>query len=283
MLELADKRQSNVFQDGTDNNPIFLDSPNWCWVPNEGMRLNGSKMEKIRYLENDTSISVEDQDLRKVVVDRTKNKIIFEKGYAYLYKSESTEQLIEFLTTATYCKSAPRPINSGATVLYDIVNLSAKAEQANEGEEEVVEALSLLYKLRSKVEGKYVYNEAKIESYANLLSVYGGQSPAENFKALNDIAKAKPKDFVAVVSAFDNTVKTEVAQALELKVISFADGIASFTSDDKVIKQLGSEAKNKGQQIEVISDFLKTSEGTEFLTKMRALTDAEKQKKSANK
>ena len=27
MLELRDRRQSNVFQDGTDNNPIFLDAP----------------------------------------------------------------------------------------------------------------------------------------------------------------------------------------------------------------------------------------------------------------
>lgn len=285
MLELFDKRKSNVFLTGTDQNPVFLDAPERAWIPNSGFRVtDDGKMQKIRYLENDTSIIVDDQDARKVEVDKKKNKIEFEKSYLYITLDPTTATLAEYLTTNLHCKSAPnRPANSGATILYDIVKLDEKAERQHEGEEIVVEALHLLYKLRKKEEGRYVYNEEKIEAYTKILSLYGGESPAEKFSALNTLAKTRPEEFVSLITTLDSTVRTEVAQALQMKVISFSDDVASFADGDKVIKPLPSDAKTAAQKIEFVSDFLKTSEGNEFLTEMRARVDAEKQKKLANK
>lgn len=285
MLELRDRRQSNVFQDGTDNNPIFLDAPNFCWIPNEGMRLNEvtNKLEKIRFLENDTSILVEDQDARKVLVDKTKNKITFEKGLAYLYVSQNTEHLIEYIKTALYCGSSKRPKNCQATILYDVVDLAKKAEQVNEGEKDVVEALSILYKLKNKKDGLYVYNEEKIELYSNLLSVYGGETTAEKFNALILIAKTRPIDFISLVSTFDNTIKEEVGQAIKMDIISVTDGVASFSDGDKIIKPFPQEIKTSAQKIEFIADYLRTPEAAELLTEMRVRVDSKKQQKLANK
>lgn len=285
MLEWKDKRKSNVFPTGMDDNPEFLDCPKWGVVPSEGFRYNeeSKRLEKIRYVENDTSILVEDQDIRKVFVDKRRSKLIFNDGFAYFYRSESAQHQIDYLTQALYCGSAARPKNCGATILYDVIDLSKKAEQANEGEEEVVQALHILYQLRKKSDGGFTYNEERIDAYVKLFNIFGGNSPSENFKALTDIAKARPLDFVSLASTFDNTIKTEVGQALKNKIISFADNVASFVDGSKIIKPFGSEKMNTAQQIEFVADYLRTSEGNEHLTEMRARLESEKQKTLANK
>lgn len=289
-LELVDKRNSNFFLDGTDHNPIFLNAPDMCWIPNQAFRAkevvdaNGKKKivhEKIRYIENDTSIVVEDQEARKVIFDKKQNKIQFEKSYISIPKTPENETLCEYLLTAFWNKSAPhRP--AGATALYDVIKIVEKAEKLNDDDEKSTKAKYVLFGLRKKEGDGYVYDEAKLNAYCNLLNVYGDNEPSVQFRTLLTIASNDPERFLSLVSVFDNTVKTEVQHAFEMKIISFDDGVAAFSDGNKIIKPLTTEKTNK-DKITAVADFLNTPEGTHLLTELRARVEAEKNKKLTNK
>lgn len=297
LFELVDKRPSNFFLDGTEKNPVFLDAPDMAWVYNTGFcakeveeigddgKPTGKKKivnAKIRYIENDTSIFVEDQEARKVAFNPKGSKIHFEKSYLYLTKTPSTENLIEYLTKVYYNENAPhRP--ETATARFRVVNLKEKAEQSNIDEELVIEAKSLLYKLRTKSKDGYKYNDEKIEKWCSLFNVYAGDDISIKFKTLSQIAGSDPENFIKLISVFDSGINTEVHHALEAKIISISDGVVSFENGAKIIKILSKDKMNIKDAIEEVSDFLQTSEGTPFLTELRAKVEAKTNKKLANK
>lgn len=297
IFEWCDKRDSGFFLDGTDRNPVYLNAPERAWIPNTGFcakeidevdvhgKPTGKKRivnTKIRYIENDNSIFLEDQEARKVEFNKKGNKIFMEKGYMYITETPSSKPLLEYLLCAYYRKSAPHRPDS-VTPLYDIVKLNERAEKNNYDEELVIEAKSLLYKLRSKVKDGYQYNEEKVNKYCSLFNVYAGDDIAVKFSTLSQIAGSDPEKFIKLISIFDSSINTEVHQAIDMKIISIADGVASFTDGEKILKIMSKEKLPVKDAIEEISDFLQTSEGTGLLTELRARVEAKTNKKLANK
>lgn len=303
ILELIDKRESGFVLDGTQGTPNEqrIDYSERCYFPNIGKAAREKKDEKgqvvkdakgnpvieyadIRYIPGDSSIWVEDQERRRVSVNpRDTNKLYFEKNLMVIPDSPGTRTLREFMLVNFANGEAPnRP--STADALYKVVKLDKKADKVNEEEGVIAEAWYKATLLRKKDgKGGYIYDEDNINSYAKLLNVHGGDSPSEKLVAITHFAKTRPSDFLRLITVFDNTVATEVHEALSLKVISVEDGVATFSDSEKVIKPLGSEKLTKDEKIAVIADFLKTPEGNQHLTEMRAKISVEKEKKLANK
>lgn len=295
-LELCDRRDSGFIQDDTLDSPhkIRLNCSDISWIPNESYATFVEKNEDgsetlvqkfIRYVANDRSIDAEDQEKRKVPYNRKSDahKIHFKKGLFTLTKTPSTRALWEYMTSTYLNEDAPhRPDTADA--LFRVIKVDKKVEAINEDDAIRTEAKNLVYSLRKRDgKGGFIYEENKIDAYCNLIGSYGAESFPQKIAALAAWATARPLDFIKLISVFDNTITTEVAQALELRLISFEGGVASFSDGDKIIKPLGSEATTKDKKIEIVADFLKTPEGNEMLTELRARVEIAKQNKLKNK
>jgi hypothetical protein len=65
---------------------------------------------------------------------------------------------------------------------------------------------------------------------------------------------------------------------LELGVIEIVDNVVQYRDKDEIVKSLGTQKLNKKQQIDALSDYLKTPDGNEALTKLRASLEVAKEK-----
>lgn len=298
-LEAADMRGSGFILDGTENTPtpIELRSADRLWIPNTGFMGKEVKNSdgtthienvEIRYIAHSKYIEVETQVEKKVKYDKMDakndaNKITMEKGVMTIIKTPSNRPLTDYLENVFWNLDAPnRP--ETAQALFKVVRLDKKARVVNEDDMIRTEAKSIVYKLQKKnAKGEWEFDEDKIDSYCKVLDIVGGDSYDERLYALRVHAEADPAHFVELILSLDSRMNTEVSQAVKLDVIEFVDGVAQFKNGTEVIKYFGDEKLNKSQQIERLADFLKTNEGTPFLTKIRAEVESAQNKKLSNK
>lgn len=285
LLELATKRNSGWVQKGSEgSNPIYRNTSEMEYMDSEGFM--GKKLPdgsiqnvKIRYIQGEDEILWDKQEERKLTPRRKDSKIIFHNGFMTVVKSGSTRGLFDYCANVYANENAPNREHSSATVVFRVVDLNKKAEEINESEETVVMALAEVYKLRKKnSKGGYDYDEAKIDSYASVLNIHGGDGPGQKIKAISDFAKLKPEVFMKSITAFNSVVSTEVAHSLELGVIEFEGNVAQYREGNEIIKSLGTQKLNKNQQVDALSDYLKTPDGNEALTKLRAKLEVAKEK-----
>jgi len=280
-LELIEKRNSGFVKNGTDGTAFHeeLNCPNLRWIPNSGFKAIMEKhgdadvvaFKEIRWVKNCSTIDKNEQDQRNIKPNRVEDKIPFEKGFATVVREGSTISLYDYLNDVFYNKdSLNRPETADA--IYRVMQLDKQAEEIDESDIEMADAIKLVASLRTQVGTKdksYKYNEERLDAMCAICNVYA-DSTATKFHALMSLAKARSKWFVDLVVKFEQTILTEVTHAAELEVIRFDGNTALYTNEDKVIKNLGTGNLAKDTKIEKLSDFLKTKEGNPHLTELRA-------------
>lgn len=280
-IELFDKRSSGFILVGTENTPApeELDCPTVRWIPNEGLMADTKdgyrKDVRIRFINGCDSILVEEQEKRGFKPNRFEDKILFEKGYATVFREGSTVGLFDYLTKVYYNSDAPDRSPTAAK-LFKLVKLDKEAEGYNE--EEVVRAHAIIFVdgLAIKTGNTYQYKEDRIDALCNLLGLVA-DTPATKMFELMRRAKSDPRSFMQLVEKFEQTIVTEISHALELNVIKFEDNTAMYSNEGKVIKNLGTQKLNKDKKIEALADYLSSRDGNEMLTELRAKLDLAKE------
>ena len=287
-LELIEKRNSGFVKNGTDGTAFHeeLNCPNIRWIPNSGFKAveedhNGTKtivFKEIRWIKHCSIIDKDEQDRRNIKPNRIEDKIPFEKGFATIAREGSTISLYDYLEDVFYSKdSKNRPETADA--IYRVMQLDKQAEEIDESDIEMADAIKLVASLRtqvSKSDKSYKYNEERLNAICTVCAVYA-DSPATKFHALMSLAKARSKWFLDLVVRFEQTILTEVTHAVELEVIRFDGNTALYKDEEKVIKNLGTGNLSKDTKIEKLSDFLKTTEGNSHLTELRAKIEVAKE------
>lgn len=286
-LELLEKRNSGFVKNGTDGTAFHeeLNCPNIRWIPNSGFKAVKEKhgdgevvaFKEIRWVKNCSTIDKDEQDRRNIKPNRMEDKIPFEKGFATVVREGSTISLYDYLKDVFYSKdSENRPETADA--IYRVMQLDKQAEEIDESDIEMADAIKLVASLRTQVSAKdrsYKYNEERLDAMCTICNVYA-DSVATKFHALMSLAKARSKWFLDLVVKFEQTILTEVTHAVELEVVRFDGNTALYKDDEKVIKNLGTGNLAKDTKIEKLSDFLKTKEGNPHLTELRAKVEVAK-------
>jgi hypothetical protein len=286
-LELIEKRNSGFVKNGTDGTAFHeeLNCPNIRWIPNSGFKAVAEKhgesdviaFKEIRWIKNCSTIDKDEQDRRNIKPNRIEDKIPFEKGFATVAREGSTISLYDYLKDVFYSNdSENRP--STADAIYRVMQLDKQAEEIDESDIEMADAIKLVASLRTQTSVKdksYKYNEERLDAMCAICNVYADSS-ATKFHALMSLAKARSKWFLDLVVKFEQTILTEVTHAVELEVVRFDGNTALYKDDEKVIKNLGTGNLAKDTKIEKLSDFLKTKEGNPHLTELRAKIEVAK-------
>lgn len=284
-LELVEKRNSGFVKQGTEGTPFHeeLNCPNIRWIPNSGFRAveeeqNGKQVtvyKEIRWIKNCNTIEKDEQERRGIKSQPFEDKIPFEKGFATVVRNGSTISLFDYLKDVFYNENSKnRPETADA--IYRVMEIDKKAEEIDESDIEMADAIKLVASLRtqtSKQDKTYKYNEERLNSICELCAVYA-DSTATKFHALMSLAKARSKWFLDLVVRFEQTILTEVTHAVELEIIRF-DG-NTVLDGDKVLKNLGTGNLSRDTKIERFSDFLKTNEGNPILTELRVKIEVAK-------
>lgn len=285
-LELVEKRNSGFVKQGTEGTPFHeeLNCPNIRWIPNSGFKAveeeqNGKIVtvyKEIRWIKNCNTIEKDEQERRGIKSQPFEDKIPFEKGFATVVRNGSTISLYDYLKDVFYNESSKnRPETADA--IYKVMEIDKKAEEIDESDIEMADAIKLVASLRTKIGSKdsitYKYNEDRLNALC-IVCVVHADSPATQFHALMSLAKARSKWFLDLVVKFEQTILTEVTHAVELEIIRF-DGNTVFDGD-KVLKNLGTGNLSRDTKIERFSDFLKTNEGNPILTELRAKIEVAK-------
>lgn len=278
-IELCKKGHSGFFQDDTidTQNPIELVSASLTFIPTIGSRIiqwkdkNGKMMkksEKIQWIKGEEIIAYDEQQRAGLAPERSGNVITIEKDSAIIVREGSTIGLHDYINDATYNESNPdRPAK--ATALYRTIKIDDKAEQMNEHDIQLADALIYIKSLSEKIsEGKYTYKEDKIDMLCNLF-VVGAETFPQKLAALSSYAKINPKKFIETVHKFEQTTITELSHGLQLDVWKFDGNVAVYVKKDKVIRNLGSEKLKHDQKIEQLASWFRTSEGNEAYTEYR--------------
>jgi hypothetical protein len=280
-LELTEKRNSGFVKQGTEGTSFHeeLNCPNISWIPNSGFRAveedhNGVKttvFKEVRWIKNCPTIDKEDQERRNIKPNPFEDKIPFEKGFATVVRNGSTISLYDYLTDVFFNEnSIGRPETADA--IYKIMQLDKQAEEIDESDIVMADAIKLVASLRIQTSAKdktYKYNEERLTAICELCAVYADSIPTK-FHALMSLAKARSKWFMDLVEKFEQTIVTETTHAVELKVVRFDGNTVLYTDGEKVIKNLGTGNLSLDTKIERLADFLKTKEGNEHLTELRA-------------
>jgi hypothetical protein len=281
-FRLTDRKGSGFIQDGTENtsNPIELRNPKVRYIPNEGYRM-GTKVdpktgktirfhEKIRFIRGIPEISVEQQKLMGVEPNRQtkEDKIIITDGEAIVARDPGNEGLFDYLSQVFYNKSAER--SPKATEIFETVEPDKEAEQDNEFDHALADALIYLKPLSKKVgDGLYRYNEEKIDGLCSLFNVFA-ETHATRLTALTKFAKTVPLKFMQAVTLWEQITETEITHALKLSVIKFDKNVAVYVNSEKVIKSLGTEKLSNDEKVSVLADWLRTSDGYEAYNELKA-------------
>jgi len=280
-LELVEKRNSGFVKNGTEGTSFHeeLNCPNISWIPSSGFKAieeeqNGSKVtvfKEIRWIKNCNIIDKEEQERRNIKPNHKEDKIPFEKGFATVVRNGSTISLYDYLVDVFFNEgSALRPETADA--IYRVMQIDKKAEEIDESDIVMADAIKLVASMRALIDKKektYRYNEERINAICELCAVYA-DSVATRFHALMSLAKSRSKWFMDLVEKFEQTIITETTHAVELKVVRFDGNTALYTDGEKVIKNLGTGNLSLDTKIERLADFLKTREGNEHLTELRA-------------
>lgn len=284
-IEACDKRPSGFVKDGTEHTPFReeLNAPTVLWVnassfacekDQKGVRHN----VKIRFINNCDIIDPVEQEKRGFKPNKNSDKILIHKGYASIIREGSTIGLYDYLEKSYYNQDNPdRPDTASAR--YRMVRLDKQAEELNEDDEMMADAIKLVSSLRSKIgAGKgYKYNEERIDAMCGIANVYADDYP-QKVHVLMSLAKSRPAWFLETVTVFEETINTEISQALQLNVIRFDGNVAQYADGSEIIKSLGTEKLSHEAKIEKLGDYLKTKEAADVLTKFRAKVELVKSK-----
>lgn len=288
-LELCEKRNSGFVKQGTEGTAFHeeLNCPNISWIPNRGFGavkeihdgVETTVNKELRWVKHCNIIDLNEQETRKIKPNFFEDKIPFDKGYATVVRDGATISLYDYLVSAFYNKSNPdRPV--GADALYQVMQLDKVAEEINEADIEMADAIKLVESLRIKTGDKktpYKYNEERINAMCDICRVHA-ETPAQKLYALMALAKNKARWFLDLVVKFEETINTEVAHAIELKVVMFEGNTAVDAEDKSVIYNLGAGNYKHEKKIEMLADYLKSKDGTEALTILRAKVSVAKEK-----
>jgi len=290
LIELVDQGSSGFFQDDTigTTTPIELRAPGIRFLPNEGYRrgvkteiVNGKEVntyynEKIRYIKNETVISVAEQ--RRLGIEPNplsrEDKIAIEKGYATVVREGSTIGLYDFFIEAYFNEGNPHR-SPKANALWRILELDKQAEKFNEDELVSADAVKYVGSLYQKTgKNQYTYFEDKIDAVCDLMAVHA-DTYATRIKALLMLAKQRPKWFLNLASKLDQVVITEVLQAYKLNVIRFEENAVIFTDKKKVVKSFASgKPLDVEQMVSLFAEFLRTKDGHTSYMELKAELDA---------
>lgn len=296
-VELYEKGESGFIKQGTEGTPFEerLQFPSRRYIPTEGMRkgvkkstalINGESKEvetryneKIRWIANETEISVARQ--KELGIDWENggryNKIAIDKGYLTVAREGSGVGLYDYLTQVFYNVDAPGR-SQNATKIFRIIQKDKEAEVYNESEMIAVDAVKYVGTLVTKVaEGQYKYNQEKLDGLCQIMNIWA-ETNATKIKALFVNAKDHPKDFMELVTIWENTTVTEVTQALKLKVLAFDKNMVMYPAKDKVAKSLGTENLKYDEKIARYADWLRTSDGHEAYLELKAELEAAQDK-----
>lgn len=288
-LELCEKRNSGFVKQGTDGTAFHeeLNCPNISWIPNRGLGSvkeihNGVETmvyKELRWMKHCDTIDFNEQEKRGFKPNFHEDKIPFEKGFATVVRDGGTIWLYDYVVGVCWNKSNPdRPV--GADAIYQVMQLDKQAEEINEGDIEMADAIQLVSSLRLKTGSKetpFKYNEERLSALCSIFQVFA-ETPAQQLYALMSLAKAKPRWFLDLAVKFEQTILTEVSHALELKVIMFDGNTSVYCEGDEIIRNFGAGNYKHEKKIELLADYLKTSEATEALTKLRAKVAVAKDK-----
>jgi hypothetical protein len=289
-IELCDLKSSGFIQDGTENtsNPIEINYPSVKFIPNVGYRrgvkkeIRGGKEvetfynEQIRFIRNETEISVQRQKELGIEPSPKMDKIIIEKGVAVVERDANNIGLYDFLHDVYYNKSVPNR-SQKATAIFQIIEKDERAEEDLDYDTALADAMVYLTKLSQKVGDKlYKYDEDKIDGLCSLFTVFS-DTPATKLRSLIAFAKTTPLRFMQAVTLWEQITETEITQALNLNVIGFDANVALYKNKDKVIKSLGVEKMKQAEKISKLADWFKTSDGNEAYTEFRVELEAAKQ------
>lgn len=285
MIEVADQADSGFILDGTQNTPApqQLRAPSVLWLPANGYRTveeNGRKKNvKIRFIKNCDIIDPVEQDKLGIKPNPKEDKILLNSGVNFIVNEGATIGLYNYLKVANYNASAPlRP--DTATARYRELELNKKAEEINEDDFVMGEAIEVVKSLVTKTGKKdvpYVYDEQRIDALCQLLNVTA-DTPSQKVFALMSVAKVRSLWFMETVTKFESVIAIEVAQAMQAEVVYFDGNTALFSDDQKVIVALGTGKISHENKIEKLANFLKTHEGAESLSILRAKLEVAKNK-----
>jgi hypothetical protein len=288
-LEYCDKRNSGFVKDGTAGTPFHeeLSAPSVAWIPNKSKRAVIEKIggvetlvyKDIRWINGCNTIDPQEQERIGVKPNPKEDLIMFEKGYATMAKEGSTLSLYDYLEVSLLNKNNPhRP--PSLEPLYQVQQLDKEAEELNESEIEIADAIHLVSELRIKTGNKetpYKYDEDRINLICEVCQVMG-DTPSIKLSNLMRLAKVKPRWFLDLVTKFEQTIVTEVAHALELQVIRFDANTAQYAEGDKILRALGSGHLGHEKKISLLAQYLGSSEGAQDLTELRAHIEVAKKK-----
>lgn len=291
-LELCDQRDSGFIQDGTENTPHQnqLRAPGARFIPNVGYRrgvkeetVKGKKVntkfnEKIQYIRNETEISAERQKFLGIEKSSLakEDKIVVEKGYMTVAREGAYIGLYDYIMQSYY-NETNKERSEKATAIYRIVERNKEAEESNEMDIMVLDAMNFVSKLYTKIEkGKYTYNTAKIDGICEMLQIFA-ESEALKIKAISQYGRLHPEIFLKKVTKWEQITETEVTHGLQLGVIGFNKGVVQYMAKDKIIKTID-EKMSKDEKISSLADWFRISDGHEAYMEFQAELEAAKDK-----
>jgi hypothetical protein len=274
-IELRDKRPSGFILNGTHGtkHEVQLDAPTARFIPNIVYRinckeqtLNGKNLktpmnEAIRWIKNETEISVEVQKERGIIPHRIgkEDKIIIEKGNFSVAREGAYIGLYDYLMDVFY-NGTNKDRSDGADAIYNVIELGKEEEETNEMDFMIADAINFVRKLVQKIgEKKYKYDEDRINNLCQIFLVYAETMPGK-VEALMQHAKYDPKNFIEKATKITQTKITEVAHALELSVIVFKGNTVMYANKDKVIATLGTGNMSQENKISKLADLFGTPE-----------------------
>lgn len=309
-IEVFDRRDSGFYLDqngvpgGTRGTKfeMGIDCPTACFIPNLGYRkgyktlidrATGKEVidkttgkpkiqayhEQIRYIKEQTEISVEKQKALGIVPHRAgqEDMIEIKKGNMTIVREGSHIGLFDYILDAFYNASNPDR-SQGAAKIYKVIELGKEEEEMNDDDIMMADALKFVARFYKKTgKGVYKYNEEKINGLCELFSVFGATMSGK-VTALNLLAKADPETFLTKAEKFEQITITEITHALQLNVIRFNENTVEYVEKEKVIVSLGTGKLSHEKKIEKLADMLHTSELTAAYEELKVELELAKEK-----
>lgn len=230
----------------------------------------------IRYVYGSAVIKKTDQEKANVNLNPQMSSIVFKNGLLTVPKDGPFVGLYVFMTSHAQNETNPNRVKRLPAIFREI-KPAADAHDNNVFEFQQVEALSYIKALVDQKEGKYVYNEDRIDVLSVIFNVFA-ESPAQKVTALMAYAKLKPADFLEKAKASEQTMLIEIDHGLKLEVISFEGQTAIFKKLNRKIKEFTS-AKNEDALRKALADYFGTQSGKENYGVFKAELAAAKEAK----
>ena len=281
LIEVIDQQKSGFILDGTKGTASEqqITAPTICFIPNTStIRNEKGENVKIRYIKDCDTIFVADQEERKIRPSdiKTNDVIAIKKGHERMVR-EGDIALFDYVEICSWNASSTKR-SPKVQPLIRVVEVNTKEEANNEYRFIKADAVKYVSSLVKKVKGGYEYNEAKIDSIANVLNLFG-DTPSSKIDAIANYAERKPLDFLQLVTKLDDNIVTHISHAIELMVIRIDGTNVVYNGDSKVVANLGDNLKSAktGKKIEALSELFKTPEYAEKFNELKARIEIAKE------